>query len=380
MKIGVSKKYFVSTLFIVLAGLIFLYGMAVGYRKYPPFELIQAGYMRFLKADHFEEVSTEFLQIDTSELISISSESDVLEKRMQLIKFIWGVEQESLPDYIPANIERSISDDRYFGMGNLASIDKITVEMEYGINSIAYHFKSDISNDRLVVYHQGHKGDFIAGRDTIESLLGSGYSVMAISMPLGGFNNNPTVSTNIFGDLKLRGHDDFRFVKPDSGSPIKFFVEPLSVILNYIEEFNYKDVSMVGISGGGWTTVLYSALDPRISKSYPVAGSLPIYLRDLSFEGGDYEQSLVGLYHVANYLDLYILGSYGEDRGQLQIFNKFDSCCFAGVRYKVYESEIKNVISSLGVGTFGVFLDDTHREHKISEVALSKIINDLGIN
>ena len=32
---------------------------------------------------------------------------------------------------------------------------------------------------------------------------------------------------------------------------------------------------MVGISGGGWTTGVYSALDPRIEKSFVVAGTAP---------------------------------------------------------------------------------------------------------
>ena len=36
---------------------------------------------------------------------------------------------------------------------------------------------------------------------------------------------------------------------------------------------------MIGLSGGGWTTTVYAAIDPRIVKSIPVAGTLPLYLR-----------------------------------------------------------------------------------------------------
>jgi len=350
----------------------------VGYKKYPPFELIQEGYMRFLKTEHFEEVSPEYLVVDVKKLIFVNNEDDVLEKRQELINFIWGEERFALPDFMPAAIEKNISDDRYSDLIDLESIDKITVNMEYEINSVAYHFHPNKSNNRLIIYHQGHEGDFISGKNTIQFFLNRGYQVMAFAMPLGGMNSKPVVWSNIMGELKLSRHDDLKFLKLGSGSPIKFFVEPIAIVLNYVEEeFDYKDTSMIGISGGGWTTVLYSALDPRISKNYPVAGSLPIFLRDPSFEGGDYEQSLIELYKIANYLDLYIMGSYGEGRSQLQVFNQYDSCCFAGVRYRAYKDEIKNVIFNLGAGSFDVFLDDTHREHKISDAALESIIDDL---
>lgn len=75
---------------------------------------------------------------------------------------------------------------------------------------------------------------------------------------------------------------------------------------------------MMGLSGGGWTTVLYAALDPRIMRSYPVAGSWPIYLRFASpRDWGDYEETIPELYKTVNYLEMYILGSYGEGRKQL---------------------------------------------------------------
>ena len=36
---------------------------------------------------------------------------------------------------------------------------------------------------------------------------------------------------------------------------------------------------MAGLSGGGWTTTLYAAIDPSIRYSFPVAGTIPLYLR-----------------------------------------------------------------------------------------------------
>ena len=57
-------------------------------------------------------------------------------------------------------------------------------------------------------------------------------------------------------------------------------MEPITVSLNYLdEEYDFSSYYMIGISGGGWTTVIYSAIDDRISNSFSVAGSYPLFLR-----------------------------------------------------------------------------------------------------
>ena len=60
---------------------------------------------------------------------------------------------------------------------------------------------------------------------------------------------------------------------------------------------------MAGLSGGGWTTTLVGALDPRIDRLYPVSGSLPMHLRrTLKSDLGDWEQSEAdGLYELVDY-------------------------------------------------------------------------------
>jgi len=243
------------------------------------------------------------------------------------------------------------------------------------LDSIIYHFTPKKPNHELIVYHQGHNGDFVVGINTIRSCLDRGYSVMGFSMPLLGMNSRPVIELERFGKLKLSKHEHLKFLK----NPIKYFVEPVAMALNYAAKFEYRRVSMIGISGGGWTTTLYAAIDPRISCSYPVAGTLPIYLRsDSKRDWGDYEQTVPELYSIANYLELYIMGSYGNARKQIQILNKYDSCCFAGIKYRTYEEVVKAAVAGLGEGEFGIFLDDTHKEHKISEKTLKVIFDDLN--
>jgi hypothetical protein len=249
--------------------------------------------------------------------------------------------------------------------------------MDYNVNSIAYHFRPKEKNNKLVIYHQGHRGDFFLGIDTIQGLLKQGYSVVAFAMPLEGMNNLPLVNTT-FGEIKLISHSTFWLLDSNDFSSIRFFLEPIVATLNQLEA-DYDSISMVGISGGGWTTQLYSAIDTRVQKSYPVAGSSPFYLQTLEPQTsvGHYELILSNLYDITNYLEVYILGSYGNNRSQMQIINQYDNCCYNGIGYLTYEEYIKETISNLGKGNFQVFSDNSHREHKISDNALKVILADL---
>jgi hypothetical protein len=152
----------------------------------------------------------------------------------------------------------------------------------------------------------------------------------------------------------------------------------MTISLNYIDEnFDYKSYSILGISTGGWTATLYSALDERISDSFSIAGSYPIYLRSDPKNFGDYEQTVPELYAISNYLELYIMSSYGENRKHIQFFNKNDPCCFSGNSFISYEEPVKNKISQLKNGNFQIYLDETHNEHKISKYVTDKILEQL---
>ena len=178
------------------------------------------------------------------------------------------------------------------------------------------------------------------------------------------------------GLLKISTHDHIPYLKPRAGHPIKFFLEPVVVVLNYLlAHENYSTVSMAGISGGGWTTTLVAAADTRIKKSFPVAGTYPIYLR--STDWGDYEQSAPEIYNVVNYLELYVLGSSGPGRKQLQILNQFDTCCFSGTKSETYHHIVRDRVRDLGPGEFEVFLDASHKEHIISDDAMQQILSEL---
>lgn len=366
-------------MFVIIVIFSFSYGVTVGSFKFQPYGIFNSVYDQFVTNDHENQnnILTLYSEVNVTSLIHINSQTDVLDKKIQLIQYIW--KQNNFPyDIMPSNIENDIKDERYLDLQNLAQINKITTSMDYGVKSYSYLFLADKSNNKLIIYHQGHDGDFILGKNTIEYFLEKGYSVLAFSMPLVGMNTQPIVDVS-FGKLKLITHDDLMFIESDTFSPIKFFVEPIAESLNYMDkEFNFDSYYMTGISGGGWTTVLYSALDSRIEKSYPVAGSVPMYLKFNNPKNiGDYEQLLPELYKIADYLDLYIMASYGENREHIQIFNKYDPCCFSGDLYLDYESVVFSKVKSLGSGSFMIFIDDSHHEHKISEKSLKIILESL---
>lgn len=327
------------------------------------------GYDHWLKQRNLYLLTESLLRLDRI------SPREWAAKRQQLIRFIWrgaGFPATKTPHVVV----KDISDTKYAGFDNLASIERVEVRMEFGVNSIIYLFHPRRPSERLLIYHAGHNQGFSAGRDTIQFFLRHGYAVAGFAMPLTGMNNRPLLETPS-GTIPLQAHSDLRILESDDFSPMRFFVEPIPVFLNYVMgEYGYGLVAMVGLSGGGWTTTLAAALEPRITRSYPVAGTLPLYFKDFAF-GRDYEQHHPGLYALANYPELYVLGTYGDERRQIQVLNRYDPCCFAGTGYVIYEEQVARTAQRIGPGSFTVFLDETHREHKVSDAALAVILSDL---
>lgn len=325
------------------------------------------------------------LETNVNELISIRNKEDATARRAELISFIWG--QNGLPKCLPDKVENAIKDDRYAGLSNLKQIDRLTVNMEWGLTSTAYLFIPVQSNGKLIIYHGGHDGDFISAKDLISFFLKNGFAVIGMSMPLEPPNNQPVVNLEHIGKVQLGFHEQLKLLKMKSGHPVQLFFTPVAAIANYAQSLGYSSIFMTGVSGGGWTTTVYGAIDPRILRSYPAAGTLPLHLRadrdrsntaERPADWGDYEQSIPELQDIANYLDLYILGSLGEHRRQLQIFNQHDPCCFASEAFRGYESVVNERVRGLGDGSFSVFLDTKNTEHSVSSDAMNVILEDIN--
>jgi hypothetical protein len=212
-------------------------------------------------------------------------------------------------------------------------------------------------NGTLLIVVQGHATslDQIGVGNTVRQAAAGGITVLAMAM-----QGSPTWA-----------------VEDHANDSLASFVMPLAVALNHVGPANYQRVVMTGISGGGWTTTLYAALDSRITTSIPIAGSYPLFVRQAA-DMGDYEQgALPGSEpfwaSVCSYEDAYALGaSNGE---QLQVLNPTDSCCFHGDgRQNQYAPQVASVAAALG-GAFGVYLDNTiPNQHAISQHVIDNII------
>lgn len=320
--------------------------------------------------------------------ITIHSLRDVAVKRRELIHFIWGdagFPKHRLPDVVLTNIASPVKQ-----LDQLARVDELQMNLAPGLQGLAHHFIPRHPNHELVVLHQGHActmDDDPSPTDrgyglqrTIAALLREGYGVLGVFMP----HMRP-------GDCK--GGHEAMFQIQTAGSPMKFFLESTAIGLNEVKNRSradhfpkYRAFHMAGLSGGGWTTTIYAAIDPTIRCSFPVAGTIPLYLRTRG-SVGDREQFDTAFYSLAGYPDLYILGSQGQGRKQVQILNRRDDCCFGEAQHdpdtthmtyaeslRAYESRVSAALKKIGSASFRVHIDEKAPSHMISHSAIEDVI------
>jgi len=323
--------------------------------------------------DCFTEIDPVFLQTDVRSTIRAVTPADVAHIRQELIELIWKA--PALPGTLP-EVETNVANpfpELETDPPAWRTVDELRVSMD-GFVSHMYLYTPPRPKPRLMIFHQGHADtlDSTNGDGTVLFFLTRGYPVLVVNMPLWGPNTGPP---------GVITHDDmFALLETPEVSPFKYFIEPVVQAVNYERAiYAHRRVDMIGISGGGWTATLAAAVDPRITVSLPVAGSLPMYLRRLDTpcaagDLGDAEQHQDSMLAIADYLDLYILGSTGSRRAQLQVLNQFDTCCFYGVRYRTYDTIVEGIVKSMRGGKFDVFLDSSHVSHLISDFALETAI------
>lgn len=314
--------------------------------------------------------------VDPHDLITIRSSADAEAARLNLVQLIWG--RRTLPDKLPAVESSSIGEHLIEELDPLVErVETLVVILDAGMVTRAFHFIPRSGNGNVVILHDGHDDSVLQRTHEIEELMRHGYAVIAFSMPLVPPNSQPDLTLPTGETIRLQHHDQLAFLTPDHENLVRYFLEPIIQVVNFIErETEYRHISMSGISGGGWTTVMAAAIDPRISASVPIAGSFPIYLRALNDrDWGDLEQTLPAIYSRIGYLDLYVLGSEGCGRRQVQIFYEHDPCCFAGRAGSSYEAAVQDAVESIGPGTFEVRIDSRFREHAISPYALEAALD-----
>ena len=327
-------------------------------------------------------------QICDDRTIRIKKPGDVIKKRLEIIQAIWN--DTRIPNrsdvIVTSGIQSPLHPHEVVGR-----VDRIEIPVA-GVDSIkdlAYLFVPVKRIKRLIVFNPGHSYTLLDDdrhysriEATITGLLEAGYDVLSVYMP--------HVTESAGPDFKF---DHCKVINTDLGihDPLptyglRLFLDPTIVSLNYVlTKYKYKRVDMVGLSGGGWTTNLISAIDERIKYSFNVAGSIPLYYRKAG-SIGDIEQFLPQLYRdIAGYPDLYVLGASGKGRKQVQILNRQDNCCFGQKQHDpasdyasdmhLFEQTVRDRLDSLGERDhYYLIIDETAPNHQISGYALKNVI------
>lgn len=325
----------------------------------------------------FETIEPDFYDIDAEALIRIGDAAEAEAVRARLVSYIF--KDDSLPTgTLPAAVDDARNDPWIADLRRVASAERLTINMDHGVTSFAFLLRPVSEKGVLVVQHEGHNLDPSPGFRSIQAFLDEGFPVLALWMPLLGPNPAPVADVPGVGRWRLRGHDHFCFLESESFSPLKFFVEPVVVALNHAEASGYRRFAMVGVSGGAWSTTVAAAVDPRIARSYPVGGGVPLaYWNEPDGNFGDYEAHHPQLLRIADYIDMYVLGAFGEGRRQLLIMNKYDPTCFYGSHALLYGGTVRKRVARLGAGSFDLLLDDTHADHALSAHARALVEREL---
>lgn len=258
----------------------------------------------------------------------------------------------------------------------LASVDVLTVDMPFGVDSKVYHLKAAQRRSCLMIYQEGHRVSFLERKQFLRRMVGEGCDVLALSLPLtGGMNARPLIDHPRFGRLLLNDPDDLQLLDSQHYSSLAYFVMPLVAALNHaLDQRSYDLIGATGFSGGGWAVEIFAALDPRVQATYSIAGSSPTTVHAALPQWGSPEQRQGRFYEIANYSELYVMSADRPGRRHLQFFNETDPCCFAGKLWQAWNIPVAERARSLG-GEFRLF-SYIHGKHAISKPVALAIVDD----
>lgn len=142
-----------------------------------------------------------------------------------------------------------------------------------------------------------------------------------------------------FGELGAEENDHWYQAHLDlvGTSGIGLFYLAMRRGLDYLDAHPHVDrsrIGMTGLSGGGWQTMVLSALDERVAVAVPVAGHSTFISRvERASDIGDIEQDATDL-HVG--MDYSLFEAMRAPKPTLLIYNAEDDCCFRAPLVKPY--------------------------------------------
>jgi hypothetical protein len=310
------------------------------------------------------------------------TEESLLQTRENLIRFVWkGLNPHELKPSAITDGPRTGNMALVAPSAPVKTIDVNSSETLSGFTEFAQHGSATC----LAIWAQGHEGDpgnapiMDGAASYMKKQWARGCDVLIVPMPF-RTQGNITIDVGKRGRIWIgANHDGMALIESAEFSAFRLFFDPLYATLNWLEDtgHRYKTISMAGVSGGGWMSVVYPAIDDRVTNSVSVAGSFPMYLRYLLTDKslrdvGDWEQTYAPFYRVADYFELYLLSALGRGRHQTLVYNAEDPCCFSASRALTFLPQLERKAKALNI-MLGSIIDNTQQKHDISEFVISEL-------
>jgi len=363
-------KYSIITAFSLGALVVaFAVGIAVGRWELPPFQQMWQAYRYF---NPYVQSSVAEFTVDTAE-ISEGFE-DVRQNAGALRDHL--IDRVILPEDYVRFTSRDIADGK----------QELSAEF-YGIKSTAFLMRTRQPDpDCLQVYIQGHGGEPIyfdyhnelvelsnqRGCDFLSmSMFGIGLNSGWMTFPTGKYRTQSSSLTGSrHGNIALYYDKDLPQV-----DPLALMLTAQYYMVRQIMD-DYEDVTIMGISGGGWYVVWLAALIEDIDNAIVYAGSLPLAYRSTGAFFGDHEEYASPIYRTVDYWQLYLLGSLREDgrtdRNYYMVFNNLDPCCFM----EPSASHFKGIAEQIYPDNVAVKIDE-NKQHAMRVPVIEEIWREI---
>lgn len=308
----------------------------------------------------YDEIDPRYLRTDPAALITVRNPTALRAARMRVRAAVWGPEGTGAERR--ADLAGPATLPAFAGAANLDRMEEL-IAGAYRYTTHAFHLKPRRGNGALVIYFHGYAGTFEMHAGHLKRLVAAGYGVLAYNYPGYGKGTLPR-------DYALQ-----RFLTAEP-YPLRIVAEPVVMGLNrLLDDGDYDRAHMLGFSAGGWLTSLIAAADPRIESSVAVAGVYPLYLHEGLDRQPPAEHFFAPLNAAAGYPDLFVMAAAGPGRGQLQIFNRYDRCCYRNRKGMLYEAAVQDAVAEIGLGgRFRVWIDESHPHHHISDDAMDVVM------
>jgi len=169
-------------------------------------------------------------------------------------------------------------------LSGVSSIDRFTITWTDVDGATwthyAFHIKAPTGgNTKLLIDVLGVQSTDTYNHELlIESCMTAGIDVLYMGMPVVGLNTETSAKVTLTQSAGWNQMVSNALDTP-SYSAVELFFFDIAKSLNQIQlGYSYTSIGICGIHAGGWASLVYGALDSRITKVFPIRGLNPLAL------------------------------------------------------------------------------------------------------